>query len=837
MASEGQLKSPFNLCKILLIPKKGCATNISNWRPISLCSSSYKIFSAAIANRLKNACDKITDISQKGYSSTKNISEAVVNIFNNLKSQQAKGIDIATIALDFSKAFDKISHDFILKSLKFFGFGPVFINLIKTIISNRFAYIQNLDDSSLKFLISSGVPQGLAPSGYLFIIGLEILIIRIISETQLFTPIHNHNNENNTANNSNAPIITPDINVNIPQHETPTINIGEDLVNIAPGINENPLLHDTPGAAPFQEHPPESSDKSIYADDFTMSIIPTPENFYLFRSIMDEFFELSGLSTNYNKTTVMFSSQPSQECMDAVKNIGLKITATTCVLGFKFDAQLDDVESNIDDAISKMKEGVDFWDTFYLSLFGRINIWKSMIFSKLSYLLAVLSPNYFQTEQIDSMMFKFIAGKLRIAKDKLFLPINAGGLGLTDCRTYSNLLKINLYKRCLSSTDSWAKAIKYAGIDVKNGVYNINHEIFETFPYSKSILNAYSVAHNAFYSNEKSILSADFHDVNLFRSISNSLPSINFISTSETLLARRRHHLRDRGQRHPDLEGISMSIGAIVLRNPTRCCNKPYLANLLGCHLSNHEFLNVKNFINFIIKKFPDCGNFGYGPLYKSLLKKTSMSKIIVPIISACDPFKKLSTNKGTIARYTANDSRFAQDYLSQEKNLIALWKVAKFDNSFKSFCFEFAQNILYPNEQKAKFIPNYSPLCNICQSYGFLPAPKESIVHLFVSCPTIIMLRQQFINNLEINSQDQSIRELTLCGSSDPAPHKRTTFNLLNMIFNFFLYKNRNIPSIKFYFDTFLNEIESMLCILTENSLQKEDLKRVIEDFYTINV
>ena len=75
-------------------------------------------------------------------------------------------------------------------------------------------------------------------------------------------------------------------------------------------------------------------------------------------------------------------------------------------------------------------------------------------------------------------MFKFISGKLRIAEERLFLPISAGGLGLTDCLTYSILLKMNLFKRSLSSEDSWAKAIKLSCIDKKNGIYNSQHQIF-----------------------------------------------------------------------------------------------------------------------------------------------------------------------------------------------------------------------------------------------------------------------------------------------------------------------------------------------------------------------
>jgi len=257
----------------------------------------------------------LCDISQKGYSSSKNISEAVLNIFNHIKSSKLKNVKIATISLDFSKAFDKLSHEFILKSLEFFNFGPVFINLIKTILSNRYAYIQNLDNHTLRFLIGSGVPQGLAPSGYLFIIALEILLLKLIAESKLFKHIIENNiPENNTDNNPPADVIVPIQNIAYP---------GRDEVTVT--------------------QVPETSDKAGYADDITLMIVPTPENIYLFKAIMDEFKELSGLSTNYSKTKIKFCSPPSDECREAVKNIGLKITAISNVLGYKFDASLDEM--------------------------------------------------------------------------------------------------------------------------------------------------------------------------------------------------------------------------------------------------------------------------------------------------------------------------------------------------------------------------------------------------------------------------------------------------------------------------------------------------------------
>ena len=60
----------------------------------------------------------------------------------------------------------------------------------------------------------------------------------------------------------------------------------------------------------------------------------------------------------------MFCSPPSDECRDAVRNIGLKITSVSHVLGYKFDSSLDSIGGNIDDAIKSMSDSVNFWNNF-----------------------------------------------------------------------------------------------------------------------------------------------------------------------------------------------------------------------------------------------------------------------------------------------------------------------------------------------------------------------------------------------------------------------------------------------------------------------------------------
>ena len=68
--------------------------------------------------------------------------------------------ETTTIALDISKAFDKVWHAGLLHKLKAYGvFGP-FLDIIKSFFSNRNIRVVLDGQSSSSYSINAGVPQG-----------------------------------------------------------------------------------------------------------------------------------------------------------------------------------------------------------------------------------------------------------------------------------------------------------------------------------------------------------------------------------------------------------------------------------------------------------------------------------------------------------------------------------------------------------------------------------------------------------------------------------------------------------------------------------------------------
>ena len=165
---------------IILIPKGNKPRKyIKNWRPISLLNVSYKLASTSIANRIKGMLPHIINEDQTGFVPGRFIGENIRLIYDLIQYTDLKEIPGMLLLIDFEKAFDTVSHDFISKSLEFFNFGPGIIKWFRTLYSNASSRVIINGHLSNAFAINRGCRQGDTLSPYLFVIAVEILALMI----------------------------------------------------------------------------------------------------------------------------------------------------------------------------------------------------------------------------------------------------------------------------------------------------------------------------------------------------------------------------------------------------------------------------------------------------------------------------------------------------------------------------------------------------------------------------------------------------------------------------------------------------------------------------------
>jgi hypothetical protein len=177
---KGRLTRSFKTAIIKLILKKGLASDIKKWRPISLLSCMYKVLSRAVNNRLKSVVNRFTSRAQKGFTNHRFIQEVLINVCSTINHCNINNVEGALLSIDQSRAFDTISHKYMTEVYRFFGFGEEFINMANTIGTGRTASII-YDDGTLspEFNLETGRPQGDGPSPLQYNMGEEIVLLKI----------------------------------------------------------------------------------------------------------------------------------------------------------------------------------------------------------------------------------------------------------------------------------------------------------------------------------------------------------------------------------------------------------------------------------------------------------------------------------------------------------------------------------------------------------------------------------------------------------------------------------------------------------------------------------
>ena len=379
---------------ITLLYKGDDREDLSNWRPISLLNTDYKIFSKIIALRFQSVLPKIISKYQKGFLKDRNITELIRSIDDITNATYSTNSTGLLASVDFKKAFDSVSKNAILNCLKMFNFGPYLTKLVSVLMHNSISCVKNAGWLSTWFPCERGVRQGCSTSPYLFIIVAEIMSIKLRSDSDI-----------------NDCTLFPN-NIKIPRI--------------------------------FQ-----------YADDTTI-IVKSEADLECALNIIDNFGNICGLKLNRNKSVVLPLGGFKRDFISKSNIKWLTEDEYIKITGVFFGAKVEasKIELNWKTKIEDMIQTINRWNRRNLSLYGKIIIAKTYLLSKINYIIQSLTLPSAVLDEIDRILFKFIWQKKfsnkktfeKIKRSVMCKNVTDGGLNMVSVKDQQKVFHLKWLK-------------------------------------------------------------------------------------------------------------------------------------------------------------------------------------------------------------------------------------------------------------------------------------------------------------------------------------------------------------------------------------------------------
>ena len=388
---------------ITCIPKGDKLRNkLKNWRPITLLNSIYKFYSAIWANRIKQFLPKLINHNQTGFVQNRFIGEntrLTLDILTESLNENTSGL---LILVDFEKAFDSISWDYIEKILNLFNFSDQTIQVVKSLQANSLSKILQNGHSSDIIKLSRGCRQGDPISPYIFVLAVELLGVSIREDTELQGYI-----------------------VKGKEHRI-----------------------------------------SQFAYDTTLFIKYNDRNLRLCMDILEEFYLISGLKINVDKTKVVKFGRNRDSSDILCQDLKLIWTSSFTSLGISYDVtDLNNITFlNIEPKLQEIETLIRMWRIRNLTLIGKITLIKSLFISKFIHILLSLpTPSETLFNKIETLFENFLwNGKPpKFRKQILERITGEGGLHYPNIRSIDATMKVSWFKRLYKTDIGWA-ALPYS---------------------------------------------------------------------------------------------------------------------------------------------------------------------------------------------------------------------------------------------------------------------------------------------------------------------------------------------------------------------------------------
>ena len=396
---------------MVLLFKKGEATLLENWRPLSLINVDAKIFTKLLTNRLRNMMPTLLGRHQTGFVKDRSILDNGLTMQALMDWAKVHKLPHVCVLLDQAKAYDRIHPEFLRATLVHMNFPPAFITSISNLFFSTNVHLNINGHIADPFPQLRGLRQGDPLSPLLFNLAFEVFLAVVQSSAQISG-----------------------------------IKINNDLFI--------KLL--------------------AYADDLAV-FISTYIEWVVLEGAFREYGLASNALLNVSKTVVFPMRPGIHPLKAAFQFHGIEwydedSEQPQKYLGFPIVCHLRQRNQFFDALLNKIKIAINIHSQRQLSVAGRALIINALLLSRLWHVLRVHSPTQSWIKKLRTAIRGFaLPFKPCPSMDTAELPKKKGGLGIINVRKQETIFHITILQHLLSDSTALSMVLLRSLMEVRTG--------------------------------------------------------------------------------------------------------------------------------------------------------------------------------------------------------------------------------------------------------------------------------------------------------------------------------------------------------------------------------
>ena len=185
---SGVFPETWKRARVIPIFKKGNKNDVNNYRPVSLLPCVSKVFEKLIFNHLFDYLREHSIITpkQSGFMPGDSCTNQLLLITHKILLELDKNKSVRAVFLDFTKAFDKVSHRCLLYKMERVGISHKMLKWFSDYFTNRSQSVVLEGKSSSWRHVEAGVPQGSVLGPLCFLLYINDIVEHITCHMYLF---------------------------------------------------------------------------------------------------------------------------------------------------------------------------------------------------------------------------------------------------------------------------------------------------------------------------------------------------------------------------------------------------------------------------------------------------------------------------------------------------------------------------------------------------------------------------------------------------------------------------------------------------------------------------